>query len=157
MATWLETDERQEVFVTLSACHDFLQRASAEIYYWKWVFIALHNAVQGTMVVALKQSDGFGPIRENIRRKWYKEYAETGTPPPIEEKLLWFLALYDKIKESGTLQGHEVSPYSPPGNQDWAMKKLNEIRNEYIHFTPKGWHLDLTDAPDLGLSGSRYS
>mgnify|MGYP007122466428 CR=1 FL=1 len=47
----LETNEREEVFVTLSACHDFLQRASNDVDYWKWAFIALHNAVQGAMVV----------------------------------------------------------------------------------------------------------
>lgn len=31
------------------------------------------------------------------------------------------------------------------------MKKLNQIRNEFIHFTPKGWALGLSSAPQVAL------
>jgi len=33
-------------------------------------------------------------------------------------------------------------------DHDWAVKKLNELRNQFVHFAPKGWSLDL-----LGLPG----
>lgn len=149
MSQFLRTDEATEVFVTLSALSDFLQRASNDVYYWKWAFIALHNCVQGAMVVALRRTDGFGPIQKHIETKWYKEYRRTGEPPIIEERLLRFMELYDKIKMSGTLQWTSVERYDPRGRQDRAMRKLNDIRNDFIHFTPKGWSLEITDAPEL--------
>ena len=151
MPKYLETDEATEVFVTLTALSDFLQRSSNDVYYWKWVFIALHNAVQGAMVVALRRSDGFGPIQEKIERKWHEEYQKTGKSLPIDERLLRFLELYEKIKTPGMLQNATIKCYSPPGGQDRAMTKLNDIRNEFIHFTPKGWSLELTGAPELCL------
>ena len=152
MDVWLRTDEIEEVLKTLSACKDFLERACDDIAYWKWVSIALHNAVQGAMVVGLRRTDGFGPIREDIAKKWYKAYRETGETKRIKEKLMNFLELYEKIKKKGTLQMVSVSCYVPPDNQDLAMEKLNEIRNDFIHFVPKGWSLELSGAPTLCLS-----
>jgi len=66
---WLKTNECEEVFVTLSALSDFVQKVNNEIYYWKWVFIAIHNLVQGSMVVALRKTDGFGPLKESSEKK----------------------------------------------------------------------------------------
>jgi len=152
MGIWLRTDEREEVLKTLSACRDFLKKVHEDKSYWKWVFISLHNAIQGAMVVALRRTDGFGPIREDIEKKWYKKYRETGESGPINEKLMNFPDLYEKIKREETLQWTSVTAYKPPSNQDWAMKKLNSIRNEFIHFTPKGWSLELSGAPGICFS-----
>ena len=31
------------------------------------------------------------------------------------------------------------------------MKNLNFIRNEFVHFTPKGWSLELSGAPRIAI------
>jgi hypothetical protein len=36
-------------------------------------------------------------------------------------------------------------------DQDRAVKKLNDLRNEFLHFTPKGWSLDVSGGPALCL------
>src|SRR5262245_58486709 len=53
MDLWLRTDEIQEAVLSLEAAYDFAERCKSELYYWKWTLIALHNAVQGFMVIAL--------------------------------------------------------------------------------------------------------
>jgi hypothetical protein len=37
--------------------------------------------------------------------------------------------------------------------QDLAMKKLHDLRNEFLHFTPKGWSLEVSGGPALCLHG----
>jgi hypothetical protein len=146
MSGWLRTDEYEEIRDTLRACRHFLVLAKSDITYWKWVFIALHNAVQGCMVVALTGTDRFGARNPEQERRWREAYAHREELPREEEKLLSFLKLYEKIKKEGTLQSASVKRFDPQGSQDASMKKLNEVRNEFIHFTPMGWALDLSGA-----------
>jgi hypothetical protein len=148
---WLRTDEYQEVVATLHACQHFLSRSASDVTYWKWVFIALHNVVQGCMVIVLTRSDSFGAKDAKQERAWLEAY-EKGSPfPTDQEKLLSFLDLYEKIKKKGTLQYSSVERFVPEGSQSRSMKKLNAIRNEFIHFTPKGWSLELSSAPQIAI------
>ena len=34
---------------------------------------------------------------------------------------------------------------------DKAVKRLNSLRNEFIHFVPKGWSLELAGLPEMCL------
>jgi hypothetical protein len=63
MDNWLRTDEYGEVKQTLRACIDFAQKIPTDIAYSKWLILAMHNLVQGFMVIALTRSDGFGAMR----------------------------------------------------------------------------------------------
>jgi hypothetical protein len=151
MKTWLRTDEYEEILATLKACRRFLTLVTEDASYWKWVFIALHNAVQGCMVVALTRSDRFGAIDPEQEREWHEAYARKEKLPRLREKLLSFLKLYEKIKKKGTLQSSAVERFKPTGTQGYSMKKLNEVRDDFIHFTPKGWSLELNGAPQLAI------
>ncbi len=48
----IETNERIEAVRALDKAREELRRVLADPYYWKWVIIALHNALQGFMVLA---------------------------------------------------------------------------------------------------------
>lgn len=145
----LHTDEYEEILATLRACRRFLALAAEDVTYWKWVFIALHNGVQGCMVVALTRSDRFGAMDPEQERKWHDAYARKEELPRVKEKLLSFSKLYERIKKKGALQSSAVERFEPSGTQGYSMKKLNEIRDDFIHFTPKSWSLDLNGAPLL--------
>ncbi len=149
MNTWLRTDEYEEIVTTLKSCQKFLKETDNDLSYWKWVFISLHNALQGCMVVALTGSDSFGAINEDQERKWRKAYSENSELPKEKEKLLRFLDLYKKIKKKGNLTYSTIESFKPEGTQGRSIKKLSEIRDEFIHFTPKGWSLNLSGASDI--------
>jgi hypothetical protein len=145
----LKTDEYEEIVATLKACKKFLIETDTDSTYWKWVFISLHNALQGCMVIALTRADGFGAINKQQEKEWREAYAKNGELPKQEEQLLRFLDLYKKIKKRGTLQYTSLEKFYPQGNQGWSINKLDNLRNEFIHFTPKGWSLELTGASDI--------
>ena len=75
------------------------------------------------------------------------------TPPP--EKLDTYLNLYKKVKhrELGQLGGN--TRFEPVGAEGGDIKRLNALRNEFIHFTPKGWSLEVNGLPRICLSVAR--
>ena len=60
MNSVIETDERIETYWSFVTLADFLEKVEHDLSYWRWVYIAMHNALQGSMVVALRRSDGLG-------------------------------------------------------------------------------------------------
>ena len=91
------------------------------------------------MVIALTRSDSFGATDVKQEKAWREAYAKGNPLPTDQEKLLSFLDLYDKIKRKGMLPYSSAERFVPGGSQGRSMKKLNFIRNEFVHFTPKGW------------------
>ena len=97
------------------------------------------------------RSDSFGAKDAKQEKAWREAYAEGNALPTDQEKLLPFLDLYDKIKRRGMLEYSSAERFVPQGSQGRSMKKLNFIRNEFVHFTPKGWVLELSGAPRIAI------
>jgi hypothetical protein len=149
---YLETNEAMEFLDSLASLSDFLEKARSEPKYWKWSFIALHMTIQSAMVIALRRTDGFGPLSEKKEKKYFEQVDATGKHQQLPDYLMKFLQLYQKIKKEGTIQSAHGESYIPKGNEDKQMEFLNNVRNDYIHFTPKIWMLHVGTAPDLFLS-----
>jgi hypothetical protein len=148
--TWLETDESEEAIAALEFLAELASTLRSNIRRWKWVIIVTHNAVQCFMVIALRQSDGRGPIRDDIMAKIIQAQAKDEVPPT--EKLDDFMELYKKIKTPSRMQKYGQSKhFTSTKDQDRAIKMLHDLRNEFLHFTPKGWSLEVSGGPHLCL------
>ena len=146
---YLRTNEQEEAVRSLEWAETQAQLIANEPYHWKWVFIALHNAAQGFMVLALWNGNGLLTLRPKIATKWLTAY-ENGGPFPTE-KLDEFLNLYAKVKDAGNFHTKGSGPFNGKHSHDLSLDKLNSIRNEFIHFTPKGWSLELAGLPGICL------
>lgn len=147
---YLRTDEWQEAVSALESVAEFAEKVSIDPYRWKWVIIAVHNAVQGFMVLALRRGSGLMALKDKVAQKWLEAYERGETYP--EEKLDTFLNLYTKIKSPKMCCYGHSKHFLPTVNNDRSMKRLNEFRNEFIHFVPKGWSLQLEGLPDICLN-----
>lgn len=146
---YLRTDEREEAVRSLEWAEQQARSVADDPYLWKWVLIALHNAAQGFMVLALWNGNGLLALRDKVAVKWLTAY-EKGGPFPVE-KLDEFLNLYKKVKDNGNFHTVGAGPFVPSPDQDASLERLNEYRNEFIHFTPKGWSLQLLGLPRVCL------
>jgi len=115
---------------------------------WRWVIIALHNAVQGFMVLSLRHGNGLLALSDKSYAEWMDAH-EKGGPYPSDEKLDTYLNLYKKIKnkELGQIGGNRR--FEPKGTEGKSIKKLDALRNDFIHFTPKGWSLKIDGLPQI--------
>jgi hypothetical protein len=144
---YLRTDEAEEAVSSLAATADFLTQVETDRYRWKWVILALHSAAQGFMVLALRGGNGLSALRDDVAEAWLDAY-QNDKPYP-EEKLDSFLGLYKKVKSNRAKIFGDSQPYAPSGTEGRSIKKLNSLRDEFIHFTPKGWSLELSGLPRI--------
>lgn len=154
------TNELKDAVFSLQIVNDCLAKVKADNLYWKWVFIALHNALQGFMVTCLCPTNPY-PVMQEARRKfhtcpkckerffidenrnwgsrqewnaWKGDRAKQPKPP----RLLPFMVMYDRIKKSACMEHWGGAAFKPKGTQTASVKRLNfELRNDFIHFMPK--------------------
>ena len=148
-SAYLRTDEQEEAVRSLEWAELQARTLAADAYAWKWVLIALHNAVQGFMVLALWNGNGLLALRPKVAKKWMEAYESGGQFPA--EKLDEFLNLYLKVKDLENFHTVGAGPFVPTGTHDESMNYLNEFRNMFTHFTPKGWSLELAGLPQICL------
>jgi hypothetical protein len=145
---WLRTDEAREAILAICMVKEMLNRVSDEPYYWKWVVLALHNTLQGYMVLALQGSNGLRVLKDDCAKAWLDAY-ERGDGSYPKPRLKNFMELYKSI-QSDQMRIYEISqPFTAHGSQGRSVKLLNKLRNEFIHFTPKSWSLELSGLPKL--------
>lgn len=147
---YLQTNEYLECLESLKFISQIIEKLKNEPYYWKWTIISFHNAIQSVLIMSLKGSNGLLTLKEKSEKAWLKAYNE-GLPPSEKLELDTFLNLYKKIKSTEHLCFSHSKKYSPPGDQDWAMKKLNALRNDFIHFGPKFWYIEISGLPKIIL------
>ena len=146
----MRTDETNEAISALEMLSEITPFLVKDIYRWKWAIIATHKALQDFMVIALRQGNVLLALKDNIAAECLRAHKEGGKQPI--EKLDNFLNLYKKVKSERMLcQGHGKRFKADP-EHNWAVKKLNELRNEFLHFVPKGWSLELIILPKICLN-----
>ena len=146
---YLRTNERQEAVRSLEWAELQARSLLDDPYLWKWVFIALHNAAQGFMVLALWNGNGLLTLSDKAAEKWLDAYNNGGQFPI--DKLDNFLNLYMKVKDKNNFHSYGASSFIPGSTHDKSFTRLNDFRNEFIHFTPKGWSLQLQGLPHVCL------
>lgn len=146
---YLRTNEQEEAVRSLEWAEVQARALAVDPYVWKWVFVALHNAAQGFMVLALWNGNGLLTLRPKIAAKWLEAYANGGPFPA--EKLDEFLNLYAKVKDPDNFHVVGATAFCPGQSHDRSLQQLNTIRNAFTHFTPKGWSLELAGLPAICL------
>ncbi|MBM3129037.1 MAG: hypothetical protein FJ009_10510 [Chloroflexi bacterium] len=124
----IRTNEYIEAVKALEMLEHVLSLVKKDVYHWKWAIIVLHNAVQSTMVCALKGPAGLGALEQSMANKYY-EALKRGERIPRERFLDRFLGLYKRMKKE--------LKYAPSSQVEKSIERMRELRNEFVHFTPK--------------------
>jgi hypothetical protein len=142
---WLRTDEREDLLASLRMLSLACDQVRADPAAWKWVVNITHNALQSAMAFHLSFGDDLLVAKPEDAQAWLQAH-EDGTPYP-EMMMDGFRSLYKKIKQ------HEIAGYRfvPQGTQGGSVRRLNLFRNEFTHFMPKGWSVELSGMPGICL------
>lgn len=149
MTTWLRTDEAEEAISALENLAEFAARVSGDLFAWRWTILSLHNALQGFMVVWIRDSAGLNVLPRSVAIEWLAAHQAGASYP--EEKLDRFPNLYTKIKKQTIATGLGARRFSPSGSQTVSVKRLNDLRNTFVHFLPASWSLEVTGLPRICL------
>jgi len=144
---WLETDALREAVLALEMVSEQASKIDEDLYRWKWVILALHNALQGFMVLALRGTNNLNVISKKDAQAWIEAYDADQALPST--KLDDFLSLYKKIKSDAMLMWTCSKKYTTSGQQGWSIKKLNTLRNNFIHFLPSNYAIQISGLPNI--------
>lgn len=143
-----EINEQLDTLNSLEFVRETLPKVINDKRYWKWVIIGLHNALQGFMVLALRGSASVNVWRKDKRRAWYRSF-NNNIPFLAVGFLDKFMNLYKAIKSIRMKMFTNSQVFEPSGTQSESVRKLNELRNDFIHFTPKTWVINIHVLPGL--------
>jgi hypothetical protein len=160
---YFSTNELEDAVFSLQIVSECLRKVKVDSHYWKWAIIALHSSLQGFMVCALRQGTDSQVIEsaksqfvkcptcsEKIplpdyrywgsREEWDRFLTgpkDSNVKPPRPPRLISFMALYKRIKDPRYMYGLGGKTFRPQGTQGNSIKLIGEMRNTFIHFTPK--------------------
>ena len=170
--SFLRIDERSDVLTSLSACLVCLRHCEDDPGLWKWAILTLHSA----MVCHLSGTAQLGALSEKSASDWLDwherdrkgeirridcgtnelgipryRFAEGSGPPPerLADARELFKRLDDELKRiepgAGGLVEITVSERA-------SFQRLHGLRNNFSHFTPKGWSIEIDGLPSMFLN-----
>ena len=71
---WIRTDEQEEAVAALEAFAHFLPLVATDLFGWRWAIVSLHTALQGFMVVAIRDSAGLSPLPDDLAAAWLQAH-----------------------------------------------------------------------------------
>jgi len=138
---YFHTSTQEDMIDSLRMIARFSKEIQGDKYAWKWLIISYHSCIQGLFILSLEKGNGLSSMKDNIAREWVKSYKHNRKNPDDlieypEPYLDDFKNLYKKVKE------HCLGSIS---DYDEAILILhNELRNNFIHFSPKVWLIEIS-------------
>lgn len=133
----LDFDKHNVAQTSLRVLLHFLNSVKTDPLYWQWVYISLHSAVQGYMVLALTGTNSLLTFRDKDAKSWLKSYDANQNLPDC--RLDSFLKLYSKTKSKRFLLYTDSQKFVPTKSQDKNIRNLNKFRNDFIHYKYDGF------------------
>lgn len=156
--THYETDEFEDVVVSLKVLRDALEQLPSDTDYWKPAIFFAHAALQGACVCLLTRTDGTGALAVNSEKALMKKlYGETEDCRTLDDpETDWPVELIASLPEllkrlpealSVELPGHKAKTYGWDVKGD--LRRLHEFRNQLAHFPPTSWSLEIIGLPRI--------
>ena len=153
---WLQTDEEEDVAASLRHALRSHQLVSTDIQAWKWVALALHSALQGACVCHLVTTAvPVGAVTKQNAKEWLAYFEASRADPKVRPPKTYILSLPDLLKEvrkphSAGDSSNSVGIAVSDSELAWLRRFHADIRNQFSHFEPRGWSIEVSGIPELG-------
>lgn len=137
---YYRTDLKEEAIDYLDKCSLFLSKTVYCKSYWKWVVISFHGSLYHFMLFALRNTDGSGIWEKEIRNKQgHMDFSKED-----DMNLISFSRAFKRIQNKERMGGYMSAKFYTSNNDiDTAITDLNQWRNSFIHYKPKGWSIEI--------------
>ena len=138
---WLRTDGKENAVDSLEMTAQLLiqLKDTNMSRLWKWISISLFNALYGFCICAI-QGTNSDRVKELDRK--------TGR---FKDKLISFQGALKRTQEDRWMRQYTPSrTLSLTSDQKKSIEKMkNDIRNNFEHFIPKGWSIEISGMPKI--------
>lgn len=153
---WVQTDEAEDVASSLRHVLRCRQYVSEDIHICKWIALALHSALQGACVCHLvTTASPVGAITKRNAGEWLAYFEESRDNPDARAPDAHLLTLPDLLKAvrkplSAGDRSNSAGVHLTDGELEWLRRVHQDVRNQFVHFEPMGWSLEISGLPELG-------
>ena len=124
----LRLDELANALESLETCGYFIETLP-EPFRWKWAIIALHQAIYGFAICAVRGTDSRSVLQPHKKDGSQDLIPVWGALRRAEDRrLIWATA----------------TPLGLTADERWALERLfGEFRDGFVHFQPAGWSIQV--------------
>ncbi|MEL6237239.1 MAG: hypothetical protein AAFQ90_01460 [Pseudomonadota bacterium] len=158
---WICTDEVEDVAGSIRHVIRAAGVVDEDPQAWKWVVLALHSALQGACVCHLTTTAApLGAITKKNAGEWLEYIEQSRTNPNAKRPKTYLMALPDLLKavrkphsagDCSNSAGVKISD----AELDWLQRFHDGMRNQFTHFEPKGWSIEVSGIPQIATLISR--
>ena len=155
MEQWIRTDEGEDVAGSIRHALRCFGVAAHDDQEWKWAALALHAALQGSCICHLvTTASPVGAVTERNAGEWLRYFEALRSNPsalPPQTYLMILPDLLKKIRKPHSAGDGSNKAGISVSDQDlaWLRRFHETIRNQFIHFEPVGWSLEVCGLRDL--------
>ena len=134
-------------------CAELALAARHDATEWKWLILALHSAMQGVCVCALRASDEAGTAMltkqsAEATRRWLTAQRRLASQAPMpRQTLLSLVDLHKRVADTKRLGAPHALPATGEAKSDIA--NLARLRSEFENFRPGGYSLEVSGLPGI--------
>ncbi|EFO30470.1 hypothetical protein TRICHSKD4_4062 [Roseibium sp. TrichSKD4] len=152
---WVRVTEAEDAAHSIRHALAFATLLNEDEQIWKWLILALHSALQGACVCHLTTTaQPIGAVTKKNEKKWLEYFEASRVNEKIDPPQTYLMSLPDLLKKIRkpnscggstypneiTLSDHELS----------RLTKLHdEIRNQFVHFSPTGWAIEISGTLEI--------
>lgn len=158
---WVSTDEAEDVAGSIRHVLRVAQFVHEDPQSWKWVALGLHSALQGACVCHLTTSaTPVGAVTSRNAAEWIAYFEERRTNPAAQAPKTYLMSLPDLLKavrkpcsagDRSNPEGIKISD----SDLSWLSRFHDQIRNQFVHFEPMGWSIEVSGIPGIARLVSR--
>jgi len=158
---WISTDEAADVAGSIRHALRAAQFVSEDAQAWKWVALALHSSIQGACVCHLTTSAvPIGAVTKKNEREWiaYLKDSRTNSSAKAPSTHLMALpALLKAVRKPNSAGDRSNATGVTIGSSElrWLCRFHQDIRNQFVHFEPRGWSIEVSGIPEIAKLISR--
>lgn len=158
---WVQTDEAEDAAGSLRHALRCTGYVAEDPQAWKWAALALHSALQGACVCHLTTS--FAPVGAVTPRnaaEWIAYAEQSRTDPDTKPPRTQLMALPDLLKavrkpNSAGDRSNDLGIVISDTEFAWLRRFHDTVRNQFVHFEPMGWSLEVSGIPEIGVLVAR--
>ena len=129
---WLRLDELENAIDNLEMTAWFLERIPSEKK-WKWTIIAVHQALYGFAICGVRGTDSRWVVKKSKKKDG------------------WLISIWEALERTKDPKWMPLGisrPLVTTPEEDAAIERLvDEFRNEFEHFKPKHWSIEVSGMP----------
>lgn len=157
---WISTNEADDVAGSLRHAIAVRRMVDADPLAWKWVALALHSALQGACVCHLTTTAApVGSLTKKSTEEWLT-FLNAAARSGLARPKTTLMALPDLLKAIRRARSAGDGSNAPgiavsDAELTWLRRFHDTVRNQFVHFAPMGWSLEVSGIPGIGALAAR--